>query len=93
MFNYETFPTRYMVDSLKMYFEHRIGPGSFMTAVLSNDLGGACGRADDNNRRVIYEIVAWLYNEAPSSSWGSPEKVAAWLKPKLKVVQEETVGE
>jgi hypothetical protein len=64
---------------MNRYIEHRVPPGNFLTAVLSNDLRRACERADDVNRHLLFEIVGWLYNEAPSPCWGSPEKVAAWL--------------
>lgn len=53
-------------------------------AVLSNDLKEACGRADSFNRRILFEIVVWLYNNAPITCWGSPEKVDAWLTAKAK---------
>jgi hypothetical protein len=73
MFNYKTFPNPHMVIGLELYFERGIEPGSFMTAVLCNDLKGACARADWMNQRLIFQTVEWLYNEAPAGSWGSPE--------------------
>ena len=77
MFNYDLFPNQHMVDGLRLYFERGIEPGSFMTAVLCNDLKEACGRADHINRHLIFQIVAWLYNEAPYASWGSEEAFCA----------------
>lgn len=79
MLNYETYPNQNMIGGLKRYIENRIPPGSFLLAVLSNDLREACGRADDNNRRLIFETVAWLYNEFPCNAWGSKEAVHDWL--------------
>jgi hypothetical protein len=64
---------------LHRYVQNRIEPGDFLMAVLCNDLKEACGRADSRNRRRIFEYVSWLWNEAPSTCWGSPAKVAAWL--------------
>lgn len=58
--------------------------GSFMMAVVSNDLHEACSRADDVNRYNLWDIVGWFYNEAPSDAWGSPAKVNAWLAKKVK---------
>lgn len=55
-------------------------PGSFLTAVLCNDLKEACARADDHNRYALFDIVFYLYNECPSLCWGSYEKVDAWEK-------------
>lgn len=67
-------------DGLENYIEHHRAVGHFLTAVLSNDLLEACARADQTNRYRLFDIVDWLYNEAPSVCWGSPEKVGAWLK-------------
>jgi len=66
--------------SLERYFQNRIEPGSFLTAVLSNDLVGSYARADSQNIRLIGDIVSFLYNRAPAGAWGSPERVTAWLK-------------
>jgi hypothetical protein len=77
---YDTVPVSYMADGLRLYFEHRIPPGSFMLAVLSNDLSDACGRADWLNRQNICRWVDWLRNYAPREAWGSPERVQAWLR-------------
>jgi hypothetical protein len=61
------------------YVEQCGGVGHFLTAVLSNDLSEACGRADDTSAAYLVRIVKWLYNHVPGTCWGSPEKVAAWL--------------
>ena len=52
--------------------------GDFLRAVLSNDLMGAVGRADEYNRLTLWVIVSYVYNVLPSICHGSPEKVAAW---------------
>ena len=52
--------------------------GSFIQAVLSNNLVDAVGRADDENLVALPAIVAYVYNELPSGSWGSPSKVKSW---------------
>lgn len=78
-FTYKSIPD-YTMEALRRYIDQRIPTGGFLEAVLSNDLREACGRADENNQRVLPELVAYLYNEAPSSCWGSREKVVAWLK-------------
>ena len=64
---------------MELYIEQGVPPGHFLTAVVENDLRGACARADDVNRHLLWEIVDWIYNEAPSPCWGSPAKVSAWL--------------
>jgi hypothetical protein len=39
-----------------------------------------CGRADDENRYLIFDIVKFIYNEVPSSAWGSTKNVQGWLE-------------
>lgn len=67
------------IAPLIRYIAHKIEPGSFLRAVLENNLSEAMGRADMYNRRKIFEYVQWLYNEAPADCWGSPQNVHDWL--------------
>lgn len=69
----------HMRDGMRRYIERGIEAGSFMTAVLSNDLMGALGKADDVNRHQLFAYASFLYNEAPRACHGSPEAVAAWI--------------
>lgn len=71
---------RHMRDGMRLYIENRIPPGSFLMAVLSNDLMDAFGRADDVNRHRLFDFYVWLYNYAPSGCYGSRENVTAWMK-------------
>jgi hypothetical protein len=68
-------------NSLKLYVEQKIETGSFLRAVLENDLKEACGRADFNNQHNLFHIVSYLYNNVPPECWGSKEKVKNWLSP------------
>ncbi len=61
------------------YILHRIGTGSFLGAVLCNDLTEAVLRADPITLRGIGQLVRWLHFNAPGDCWGTPEKVRAWL--------------
>ena len=70
----------YMWDGLDRYMTHGILPGSFLTAVLSNDLKEAVARADENNQRSLVNWVGFLYNTAPTACWGSPERFENWTK-------------
>ena len=63
----------------RRYVEDHVEPGGFIMACLENNLKEAFGRADDVNRARMFDIVTFLYNEAPSACWGSPAKVKAWL--------------
>ncbi len=69
----------HLQGGLMRYLVHRIPPGHFLTAVLSNDLKEAMGRADEASRAGLYQIVSFLYNDAPAPCWGTPGKVWAWL--------------
>ncbi len=67
------------IRGIARYVEHGIPPGGFLTAVLENNLKESFARADEYNRRAMFDIVMLLYNYAPSNCWGSPERVAAWM--------------
>jgi hypothetical protein len=69
-----------MADGLKLYVERGILPGDFLTALLSNDLVDAFGRADDNNTAAMRGWASFLYNEMPRGSWGSRATVEAWCR-------------
>jgi hypothetical protein len=77
---YEFHIPEYMEGAIQRYIDHGIPPGGFLSAVICNDLSGACGHADDENRRNIPAFVAYFYNEAPADCWGSREKMAAWIE-------------
>lgn len=66
--------------ALERYLNHGIMPGSFMTAVLENNLVEAFGRADIHNSSNLKNIVGYIYNHLPSNSWGSPSKVTDYIK-------------
>jgi hypothetical protein len=66
--------------ALDRYVEHKILPGGFLLAVLSNDLFGAVGRADSQNLAALPDIVKYVYNEMPSASWGSQDMVYKWVE-------------
>lgn len=80
MSNVDTYVPLHMRDGLKLYLENGIEPGSFMAAVLCNDLKEAFGRADHINIKHIGTIVCWLFNHAPSTCWGSTDNYTAWIK-------------
>ena len=66
--------------SLERYINRGIAPGGFLLSVLSNDLKGACARADIENRNALFSIFSWLHNYAPSGCWGSKERVSDWIE-------------
>ena len=78
-FNQFYIPER-MMPGIRLYVEHGVQPGSFLSAVIQNNLSEAVGRADDENLKNIPAFVAYFYNECPSNCWGSPEKMQSWME-------------
>lgn len=69
-----------LISALLRYQHDHIAPGGFLRAVLENNLMESVGRASKASRDALCSIVQWCYNELPSESWGSPERVDNWLK-------------
>ena len=83
----------YMHDGVVLYLKHGIMTGSFLTAVFSNDLTGAFGAADSDNRASLYNWASFLYNECPATAYGSPAIVAEWKRQRrasTEATQQET---
>jgi hypothetical protein len=70
----------YVQAGLIDYLRFGIPPGSFVQAVLANDLCAAVMRADEESRAKLWDIVAVLITVAPRDAWGSPAKVTAWIE-------------
>jgi hypothetical protein len=62
------------------YYEKGIPPGSFLTAVINNDLKEAVNRADATNVNCLKAYVMWFYNQAPGGSWGHEGACDNWIK-------------
>ena len=77
-----------MQHGLKMYLEHGIEPGSFLTAVLKNDLMRAMGQPDHIMQYRIFELCSWLYNYAPGGSYGSERNFQNWITERRKADRE-----
>lgn len=69
------------LQGLQRYAQRHCPVGHFLTAVLSNDLMEAVGRADEGNRAALADICTYVFNYLPIGCWGSPAKVQAWLTP------------
>jgi hypothetical protein len=65
-------------DGLLNYIENGTPVGSFLTALLSNDLRETYACADNINSHRVRDYVTFLYNYAPAQCWGSPARVEAW---------------
>lgn len=71
---------RRTLDSLRSYADNKRQTGHFLHAVLTNDLFETTARADVDSRAALFDICMYIYNEMPSSCWGSKEIVEKWLK-------------
>jgi hypothetical protein len=76
--DYTKCPAKYMIHGLQLYIEQGIQPGSFLQAVLANDLTKAATRADSANSELLREWALFLLNELPENCWGSWETVRNW---------------
>jgi len=60
---------KHVVDCLQAlsnrYWEN-IPCGHFLTAIINNDFGEACGRADNTNRKVLTIYDKFLFNCIPA---------------------------
>jgi hypothetical protein len=72
---------------LDRWISHGIPPGDFLVAVLCNDLNGAVRRADSENIQHLPEIVNWLREHAPLTSWGSPQAVQRWKLSRQRLIK------
>jgi hypothetical protein len=66
-------------EGLRAHALDRRPTGHFVTAVLTNDLRGALGKADEDSLAAIRDIVRYCYWELPGNCWGSVSKVNEWL--------------
>ena len=69
-----------IVDTIQAYVEHRLEPGSFVRAVLENDLCTAVFQAHPLMLPYLRAVCLYVYWEIPGNCWGSKEIVERWLK-------------
>jgi hypothetical protein len=66
-------------DALQNYVLNHRAPGSFLTALLSNDLMETVLRAGLDSRHSIPLIFEYIFHHCPGACWGSPEAVTRWI--------------
>lgn len=69
-----------IIGELERYLNAGIEPGSFLTAVLQNNLSESFGRADHTNSRNLRNIIGYVRQHVPNNAWGSREIVEQWQK-------------
>ena len=67
-----------MRSGLWLWVNNGHHPGSFLSALLANNLTETFRRADDQNGGIIGNYARFLYNWCPAPCYGSPEKVKDW---------------
>lgn len=67
-------------EGAQRWIEQGIQPGSFLSAVIANNLRETIGRVDMTNGTRLLEIVSWFYNWAPGPCWGSVDRAQAWAE-------------
>jgi hypothetical protein len=67
--------TKEAIEALQKYKDKGIKPGSFLTAVLENNLQNAVLKADDESKGALVNIVQYCWDTLPANIWGSPTAV------------------
>ena len=67
------------IGMLERYANNGLSGGSFLDAVMSNDLFTACANADLDNSYALPTIVMYVYNRMPAGCHGSKEIKDAWI--------------
>ena len=70
----------HMHGALIRYAENGIHPGSFLTAVLRNDLQQAFQCADDQNTAAMKQWVGWMTWHLPACAWKTEENIQKWMQ-------------
>lgn len=78
------------LEALDRYVKEGVRPGGFLSKVLSNDLMGAMGAADDSGKRCLPELSRLIFNHLPMKSYGSPSAVEGWISEKTQTLPLET---
>ena len=67
-------------DGVRRYMDSGVRPGSFLCAVISNDLVLAFRLADDGlTLTALQSITRWFIWHAPQGSFGSASEMDTWI--------------
>ena len=67
-------------ESIDRYVDDGCPTGSFLCAVLGNNLFEAAAKADVHNRLWLVDICEYIYNHTPNTCHGSATLVTNWLR-------------
>jgi hypothetical protein len=68
----------HLKPGLMRYLDEHSKPGSFLRAVLENDLHEAVSRMEPPSFPDLKAVLSYLYNCAQGHAWGNPEKFDKW---------------
>ncbi len=68
-----------MMPSIEQYITDGIQPGTFLSAVICNDLKGAVMWADQENMGNLPAYASYFYTYAPIACWGSKGVMDKWI--------------
>ena len=74
----------HLQPGIHRFIDQGIRPGHFLSAILENDLALACRLAHPDVRSRIWDIVAYIDQEAPAGAWGNAQRVERWIQEKRK---------
>ena len=77
MIDYAKIPDR-ILGGIQRWVLHGTRAGDFLTAVLCNDLAGACHYADEECIAALPHIVGYLWNRCPMACYGDRERAGKW---------------
>jgi hypothetical protein len=70
---------QHIKDSLLRYLQFGYSPGSFLMAVLTNNLGEAIGNADKHSMEKLKLIWLFTVNAMPGVAVGNRKIVDEWM--------------
>lgn len=70
------------LHGIQQYVAYGTPGGSFLRALLTNDLGGVHSMADDENWAALRDILYYLNNCTPMSCYGEPDAYESWIERK-----------
>ena len=79
---YPDFPQipEHMQESLWLYENEHCYTGSFLKAILTDDLYGASIKGDCINKYLLRDYVKLIYTHFPIGSFGSEKLYYEWIK-------------
>lgn len=82
----------YTIQALQRYAENHLPPGDFLEALLKGQVDLAYHVADANNKLALKEIALFIETNLPAESFGTQEKVEAWLVAKIEPYHSNATG-